>query len=38
MAWERHVQIMTYLVFTFGLVLLNHLWECDVALIVLVVF
>ena len=33
-----HVQIMTYLVLTFGLVLLNHLWERNVTLVVFVVF
>ena len=37
MAWLGHVQIMTYLVFTFGLVFLNYLWKGDITLVVLVV-
>ena len=39
MAWAGHVRMMmTYLVLTLGLVLLDHLREGDVTLIVLVVF
>ena len=37
MAWVGHVQIMTYLVFTFSLVFLNYLWKGDITLVVLVV-
>ena len=38
MACVGHVQTMTYLVLTFGLVLFNHLWERNVTLVVFVVF